>query len=66
MQEILAVVAEAKGWTLQEAAEKTLSNFSEFYAGHLPAAVVAVMGRMAAERRDPAAVAAGVSGAPRG
>ena len=29
-------MAEAKGWALREAAERTLANFKAFYQGQLP------------------------------
>lgn len=32
MAAICAAVAAAKGWTLREAAERTLANFEAFYA----------------------------------
>eukprot|EP00798_Chlamydomonas_sp_ICE-L_P030449 gene30450-35459_t len=36
LQEIVEVVAEAKGWTLDEATERTLFNFNTFFEGCLP------------------------------
>ncbi len=37
LYDMLGIVAEARGWSLERAAEVTTANFREFYADSLPA-----------------------------